>query len=75
MTLLIIIWALTVTLLAVPLAQAQAWPDKPVRVILSVPAGATPDVTARLVFPGLSQQLGQQMVADNRAGGGGVIGA
>lgn len=60
---------------AAPLAAVQAWPDKPIRVVLAVPAGATPDVTARLVFPGLSQQLGQQLVADNRAGGGGVIGA
>lgn len=59
---------------ALPAAAAQ-WPDKPIRVILSVPAGATPDVTARLVFPGLSQQLGVSLVADNRAGGGGVIGA
>lgn len=56
-------------------AQAAEWPDKPIRVILSVPAGATPDITARLVFPGLSQQLGVSLVADNRAGGGGVIGA
>ena len=55
--------------------HAAEWPDKPIRVILSVPAGATPDVTARLVFPGLSQQLGASLVADNRAGGGGVIGA
>lgn len=55
--------------------HAAEWPDKPIRVILSVPAGATPDVTARLVFPGLSQQLGVSLVADNRAGGGGVIGA
>ena len=55
--------------------QAAGWPDKPIRVILAVPAGATPDVTARLVFPGLSQQLGVSLVADNRAGGGGVIGA
>ena len=55
--------------------QAAEWPDKPIRVILSVPAGATPDVTARLVFPGLMQQLGVSLVADNRAGGGGVIGA
>ena len=55
--------------------HAAQWPDKPIRVILSVPAGATPDVTARLVFPGLSQQLGVSLVADNRAGGGGVIGA
>lgn len=55
--------------------HAAEWPDKPIRVILAVPAGATPDVTARLVFPGLSQQLGVSLVADNRAGGGGVIGA
>jgi len=40
-----------------------------------VPAGASPDVTARLVFPGISQQLGQPLVADNRAGAGGMIGA
>ena len=70
------IWSLAgLVLVTTPLAAAEAWPDKPIRVILSVPAGATPDVTARLVFPGLSQQLGQQLVADNRAGGGGIIGA
>jgi tripartite-type tricarboxylate transporter receptor subunit TctC len=56
-------------------AGAAPWPQKPLRVVLSVPAGATPDVTARLIFPGLSQQLGVALVADNRAGGGGVIGA
>jgi tripartite-type tricarboxylate transporter receptor subunit TctC len=61
--------------LVCPAASAAGWPEKPIRVILSVPAGATPDVTARLVFPGLSQQLGVPLVADNRAGGGGVIGA
>lgn len=65
---------LSVLLLAAVVAQA-AWPDKPIRVILAVPAGATPDVTARLVFPGMSQDLGVSLVADNRAGGGGVIGA
>lgn len=54
---------------------SAVWPEKPIRVILAVPAGATPDVTARLVFPGLSQRLGVSLVADNRAGGGGVIGA
>ncbi len=69
------LWLALLLALMTPLAGAQAWPSKPIRVILAVPAGATPDVTARLVFPGLSQQLGQQLVADNRAGGGGVIGA
>lgn len=69
------VWSVAALLmLALPVC-AQSWPDKPIRVILAVPAGATPDVTARLVFPGLSQQLGVSLVADNRAGGGGVIGA
>jgi len=66
---------LAIMVITAQIAQAAEWPDKPIRVILSVPAGATPDVTARLVFPGLSQQLGVSLVADNRAGGGGVIGA
>jgi len=65
----------TLAALLYPFASAQSWPDKPIRVILSVPAGATPDVTARLVTPGLSQQLGQPLVVDNRGGAGGLIGA
>jgi tripartite-type tricarboxylate transporter receptor subunit TctC len=55
--------------------SGQTWPDKPIRLILGVPAGATPDVTARLITPGLSQLLGQPLVADNRGGAGGLIGA
>ena len=58
-----------------PLVAAQGYPDKPIRVIVSVPAGGTPDVTARLVAPGLSGLLGQQLVIDNRGGAGGLIGA
>jgi tripartite-type tricarboxylate transporter receptor subunit TctC len=70
------VWSVMILMALAPLAfAAQAWPDKPVRVILGVPGGAAPDVTARLIFPGVSQQLGQPLVADNRAGGGGVIGA
>ena len=61
-------------LLASP-ALAQGYPVKPIRVILSVPAGATPDVTARLVTPGLAADLGQPLVVDNRGGAGGLIGA
>ena len=60
--------------LALP-AAAQSWPDKPIRLILGVPAGATPDVTARLIMPGVSQSLGQPLVADNRGGAGGLIAA
>jgi tripartite-type tricarboxylate transporter receptor subunit TctC len=56
-------------------AAAQTYPDKPVRVIVPVTAGGTPDVVARMVLPGLSNLLGQQLVIDNRGGAGGLIGA
>ena len=56
-------------------ALAQGYPDKPIRVIVPVPAGGTPDVIARMVTPGLSNLLGQQLVVDNRGGAGGLIGA
>jgi tripartite-type tricarboxylate transporter receptor subunit TctC len=54
---------------------ASAYPVKPVRVVLSVPAGGTPDVLARTVTPGMSALLGQQLVIDNRGGAGGRIAA
>lgn len=60
---------------AVPMAGAESWPSKPVRVIVSVPAGGTPDVVARMVTPGMSARLGQQLVVDNRGGASGQIGA
>ncbi len=56
-------------------AAAPAYPEKPVRVIVPVPAGGTPDVVARMVLPALGTLLGQQMVIDNRGGAGGLIGA
>ncbi len=56
-------------------ATAEVYPDKPIRVIVPVPAGGTPDVVARMVTPGLSAILGQQLVVDNRGGAGGLIGA
>lgn len=56
-------------------AGAQAYPERPVRVILGVPAGGTPDVLARTVIPGMSERLGQSLVVDNRGGAGGRIGA
>ncbi len=51
------------------------YPSKPMRVIVSVPAGGTPDVLARAVTPGMSTLLGQQLVMDNRGGAGGRIAA
>jgi len=58
-----------------PLALAQAYPTKPVRVILPVPGGGTPDVGARTVTPGMAELLGQSLVIDNRGGAGGRIAA
>src|SRR5260221_9656637 len=64
----------TAALLPAP-GAAQNYPDRPIRVIVPVPAGGTPDVVARMVQPGLSSLLGQQLVIDNRGGAGGLVGA
>src|SRR6516165_9804189 len=56
------------------IAWAQAYPARPVRLIVPIaPAGAA-DITARLIGQWLSERLGQQFVIDNRPGGGGNIG-
>ena len=52
---------------------AEDWPTHPVRVIVAYPPGSTPDLTARLVTPGLSEAFGQPFVVDNRSGAGGVV--
>jgi len=54
---------------------AQAWPTKPVRVIIVFPAAGSNDVTGRIVFGRLPQMLNQQFVIENRGGSGGVIGS
>ena len=61
--------------IATPALAQTAWPDRPVRVIVSFPGGSTPDIAARAVSAHLQQVLGQPFVIDNRAGGGGTIGA
>ena len=56
-------------------AYAQTYPQKPVRLVVGVPAGGTTDVVARLVGQKLGESLGQQIVIENRGGAGGNIGA
>jgi len=56
-------------------AQAQAFPDRTVRLVVGFPPGTGPDVVARLMAAKLSELLRQQVVVDNRAGAGGQIAA
>ena len=53
------------------ISWGQAYPARPVTLIVFVPAGGTPDIIARLISQSLSQRLGQSVVIDNRPGGGG----
>ena len=54
---------------------AQDYPTKPIRMIIPFPPGGGSDVTGRVVATALSERLGRQVIVDNRAGDGGVIGS
>src|SRR5215470_12893334 len=51
------------------IAWAQAYPTRPVRLIVTVPAGGSPDIVARMMGQWLSERLGQPIIVDNRPGG------
>ena len=55
------------------LAAAQAYPNKPLKMILPFPAGGPTDIVARALGQGLGEAFGQNVVIDNRPGGGGMI--
>lgn len=61
--------------LAAPAAHAQAYPSKTIRLILPFPAGGPTDILGRAIGQKLSEQIGQPVVADNRPGAGGNLGA
>jgi len=55
--------------------SAQAFPDRPIKLVVPSPAGGPPDVMARLLSDKMAASLGQPVVVDNRGGAGGTIGA
>ncbi len=66
---------LTIAALAVPSAWAQAWPNKPVKIIVPFTPGSGTDIIARTVGEKLSTAFGQPFLIENKPGAGGTIGA
>jgi tripartite-type tricarboxylate transporter receptor subunit TctC len=65
---------LALTVLLCGLAQAQGFPNKPIKVVVPSPAGGPPDLILRAILPKLSASLGQPIVIENRGGAGGLVG-
>lgn len=73
----IVLYALASSLLAIGAgaASAQAWPVKPITMVVTYPAGGGADTMARLIAPKLGEALGQPIVIENKPGASGQIGA
>ncbi|MDP3250545.1 MAG: tripartite tricarboxylate transporter substrate binding protein [Hydrogenophaga sp.] len=61
--------------LTLPQAHAQAWPQKPIRIVVTFAPGGSSDIVARLLQPGLQEKLGQIVIVENKPGAGSTIGA
>jgi len=64
-----------VAVAAAPAASGQAYPAKPVRVIVTLPPGGTPDIYGRFMAAELQRIWSQSVVVENRTGAGGTIGS
>jgi len=71
----VVLLAFTTSLTFAAAAQAQGYPVKPVRYIVPFGAGASPDIVARLIAERFTKMWGQQVLVENRVGGGGTVGA
>jgi tripartite-type tricarboxylate transporter receptor subunit TctC len=60
---------------AISSALAQGYPSRPVRMVIAFPPGGPTDLAGRVIASKVAEQVGQQVVVENRAGGGGNIGA
>jgi tripartite-type tricarboxylate transporter receptor subunit TctC len=68
-------WFAVALLVSPVVVLAQAYPSKPVRVIVTFPPGGSIDITARIVFDKMTELMGEQFVIENRGGASGSIGA
>ena len=67
--------ALSFALVATGSAWGQAYPTKPVRLIIGGLPGTAPDIIARIIGPSMTESMGQSLILDNRGGGAGLLGA
>ena len=67
------ILALIVALAAAPSASAQSWPDRPIKFVMSAPAGSSIDVIGRVIADKLKDRLGQPVVVENKPAAGGTV--
>ena len=58
---------------AAPLAQAQKWPEKMVRIVVAGPPGGSADIVARFLADGLAKEIGQPVIVEPKPGAGGVL--